>query len=302
MGNLQPLSPDLNNECRAFAKALRSLFAGLRPAVSMRRYSARRHLSPGALSRYLSGQRIPPWQFVQDLLTDVGADRGSVATPDTIELLRCLHSAAQKTSASVGHALQQLQFQLAEADRLSRRSAAHSDVLGEALLDKNHRIADLELRLNQLENDWAHERARADGIALYTGDREDLLREKRALEEEVARLTAELGEARRRQFTAETRCELLERQLLVAEQQAGEDMLRIEPPAPATGPACRPRALVVDDQPANLVAFEAVLAAAYKFENVNSPGKCLVVRGTAENAGVVQSTCGDFADQWWKVY
>ncbi|MGW7586618.1 response regulator [Kitasatospora sp. NPDC054768] len=262
MGNLQPLNPDLNNECRAFAEALRSLFAGLRPTVSMRRYSARRHLSPGALSRYLSGQRIPPWQFVQDLLTDVGADRGSVATPDTIELLRSLHSTAQKTNASVSHALQQLQFQLAEADRLSRRSAAHSDVLGEALLDKNHRIADLELRLNQLENDWAHERARADEIVVYSGDREGLLREKKALEEEIARLKAELGEARRRQLTAEARCELLERQLIVAEQQAGEDLLRIEPPAPASGPVCRPRVLVVDDQPANLVAFEAVLAAA----------------------------------------
>ncbi|MFF2073747.1 response regulator [Kitasatospora sp. NPDC058162] len=268
MGNLQPLSPDLNEECRAFAEALRSLFAGLWPAVSVRRYSSRRHLSPGALSRYLSGQRIPSWQFVQDLLTDVGADRGSVATPETIELLRSLHTAAQETSASVGHAVQQLQFQLAEADRLSRRSAAHSDVLGDALLDKNHRIADLELRLNQLESDWARERARADEIALYSGDHADLLLEKQHLEKEVARLENELGEALRRQLAAEARCELLERQLVVAEQQAGEDPLGIEAPAPAPTPTGtgtgtgRPRVLVVDDQPANLVALEAVLAAA----------------------------------------
>ncbi|MER7671684.1 response regulator [Kitasatospora sp. NPDC096128] len=263
MGNLQPLSPDLNEECRAFAEALRSLFAGLWPAVSVRRYSSRRHLSPGALSRYLSGQRIPSWQFVQDLLTDVGADRGSVATPETIELLRSLHTAAQETSASVGHAVQQLQFQLAEADRLSRRSAAHSDVLGDALLDKNHRIADLELRLNQLESDWARERARADEIALYSGDHADLLLEKQHLEKEVARLENELGEALRRQLAAEARCELLERQLIVAEQQAGEDPLGIEAPAPAAPTVTgRPRVLVVDDQPANLVALEAVLAAA----------------------------------------
>ncbi|MFD5466569.1 response regulator [Kitasatospora sp. NPDC127059] len=264
MGSLQPLNADLNKECRAFAEALRSLFAGLRPTVSVRRYSSRRHLSPGALSRYLSGQRIPSWQFVQDLLTDVGADRGNVATPETVELLRCLHAAAQQTSASVGHAVQQLQSQLAEADRLSRRSAAHSDVLGDALLDKNHRIADLELRLNQLETDWARERARADELARYGGDRADLLLEKQALETDVARLETELAEALRRQLAAEARCELLERQLIVAEQQAGEDPLRIEAPAPATTPAAtgRPRVLVVDDQPANLVALEAVLAAA----------------------------------------
>ncbi|MFD7450189.1 response regulator [Kitasatospora sp. NPDC059827] len=269
MGNLQPLSPDLNEECRAFAEALRSLFAGLWPTVSVRRYSSRRHLSPGALSRYLSGQRIPSWQFVQDLLTDVGADRGTVATLETVELLRSLHAAALRTSASVGHAVQQLQFQLAEADRLSRRSAAHSDVLGDALLDKNHRIADLELRLNQLESDWARERARADEIAVYADDRADLLLEKQDLEKEVARLEAELGEALRRRLAAEARCELLERQLIAAEQQAGEEPLRIEAAATAdtadtavptaTG---RPRVLVVDDQPSNLVALEAVLAAA----------------------------------------
>ncbi|MFF7459137.1 response regulator [Kitasatospora sp. NPDC008115] len=255
------MNPDLNEECRAFAEALRSLFAGLRPAVSMRRYSARRHLSPGALSRYLSGQRIPPWQFVQDLLTDVGADRGSVATMETIELLRSLHAAAQRTSASVYHAVQQLQFQLAEADRLSRRSAAHSDVLGEALLDKNHRIADLELRLNQLEIDWARERARADEVTIYAGNRDDLLLERQALKKEVTRLEGELAEALRRQLAAEARCELLERQLVAAEQQAGEDPPRLEPPIPAGTPASRPRVLIVDDQPANLVALEAVLAA-----------------------------------------
>ncbi|MFB6889817.1 response regulator [Kitasatospora sp. NPDC056327] len=257
-GSLNALSPDLNAECRAFAESLRSLFAGLRPAVSMRRYGARRHLSPGALSRYLSGQRIPPWQFVQDLLTDVGADRGSVATPGTIELLRSLHAAAQRTSASVSHAVQQLEFQLAEADRLSRRSAAHSDVLGEALLDKNHRIADLELRLSQLESDWARERARADEITLYAGDRDGLLLERQALEKEVARLEGELAAALRRQLSAEARCELLERQLVVTEQQAGE-----EPPGIAAGAdtaaTARPRVLVVDDEPANLVAFDAAL-------------------------------------------
>ncbi|MET9182734.1 response regulator [Kitasatospora aureofaciens] len=105
-------------------------------------------------------------------------------------------------------------------------------------------------------------RARADEIALYSGDREELLLEKQALEKEVARLEAELGEALRRQLEAESRCELLERQLIVAEQQAGADPLRIEPPLPAPTATSRPRVLIVDDQPANLVALEAVLAAA----------------------------------------
>lgn len=44
--------------------------------VSARRYATRRFVNPGTLSRYLAGSRVPPWKFVQDLLTDVAEERG----------------------------------------------------------------------------------------------------------------------------------------------------------------------------------------------------------------------------------
>ncbi|CAM5719325.1 Response regulatory domain-containing protein OS=Streptomyces antimycoticus OX=68175 GN=SANT12839_049540 PE=4 SV=1 [Streptomyces antimycoticus] len=57
----------------------------------------RRHRDPSTISRFLSGTRIPPWEFVFDLLTDLAARRG-VASTAAIKLVRELHRAAVRTS------------------------------------------------------------------------------------------------------------------------------------------------------------------------------------------------------------
>ncbi len=261
-GELRPLGEGLTEECRAFAESLRGLFEGL--GVSVRRYAARRYRDAGTISRYLSGTRVPPWEFVLDLLADLGEARGVPVTPAAVELVRKLHRSAVGTTASPAHAVEVLEHQLADADREARRSTVQGDVLGEALLDRQHRIADLELRLSQLEADWAAERARADELASAVPDHQELLRERDALSEDVRRLTAEIGEVRHRAALAEERCQLLERQLATAEAQ---------PPAPgprrgpaqddperdaAAGP--RPKILVVDDQHHNLLAMTAALS------------------------------------------
>lgn len=68
MGELQPLSGEVTPEALALAKALRELLSAL--DVSSRRYSVRRHYNPGTVSRYLSGRRLPSWDFVFNLLQD----------------------------------------------------------------------------------------------------------------------------------------------------------------------------------------------------------------------------------------
>ncbi|MFI5756416.1 PleD family two-component system response regulator [Streptomyces sp. NPDC051569] len=262
MGELRPLALHLNYQSRALAEAMRELFDGLE--VSVRRYAARRRRDPGTLSRYLSGTRIPPWEVVMDLLTDLAEHRGTAATPEAIELVRELHNAAVQTSASPKHAVELLELQLADADRVARRSTAHGDVLGEALLDRKYRIADLEVRLNQLEAEWSAERARADALAAASPDRDGLLYERDALQQEVFRLSAELTDTRRRRAQAEERCELLERQLETieaAQQSAGPHALTpIPDPVTASSARIMPRVLIVDDQPDNLLAMTAVLA------------------------------------------
>ncbi|GHH76944.1 hypothetical protein GCM10018793_24030 [Streptomyces sulfonofaciens] len=253
MGELRPLGQDLTPQSRALATALRELFEGL--GVSVRRYAARRVRDAGTFSRYLNGSRVPPWEVVMDLFTDVAEHRGVAATPDALELVRKLHRAAVETGASPKHAVEILEQQLAEADRLSRRSTARGDALGDALLDRKHRIADLEVRLSQLEAEWSAERERADRLAAANPDVCELLRERDTLRDEVARLCAELHAARRLCTEAEARCALLERQLEAVEGAQQSSTTLSTAPLPAL-----PKVLIVDDQPDNLLAMTAVLA------------------------------------------
>ncbi|MBH5336319.1 response regulator [Streptomyces pactum] len=272
MGELRPLADGLTAEGREFATALREIFTGL--GVSVRRYAARRYRDAGTISRYLSGTRVPPWEFVFDLLTDLAEVRGSAVTPGTVELLRDLHRAAVQTGSSAGHAVEVLQHQLADADREARTSSVQEDALGEALLDRRHRIADLEVRLSQLEAAWAAERARAERLEQAFPDLPGLMRERDTLQREVCRLTDELEEVRRRGMLAEDRCQLLERQLAAVEgQHVGGPPATGGPYVPAQGPpggdgvtayapvvGPPPKILLVDDQVDNLLAIQAVLA------------------------------------------
>ncbi|WP_335981031.1 response regulator [Streptomyces sp. CA2R106] len=264
MGELRPLAEELDDDCRAFAQALRTLFAGL--GVSVRRYAARRYRDAGTVSRYLGGTRVPPWEFVVELFADLAADHGAPATPLTLERVRELHRLAVQGGVPPADGVQVLQQQLADADREARRATAQEDVLGDALLDRQHRIADLEVRFSLLESQWLAERTSTQLPPDGSGSVDDLLAERRRLESQVRTLETELEETRLRVMLAESRCDVLERQLAIAEgplpalgtiEQAPAAVLA--PPAEAMlrNPA---RILIVDDKQPNLLALEAVLA------------------------------------------
>ncbi|MEU3599188.1 response regulator [Streptomyces sp. NPDC006798] len=259
MTELKALGPGLTPQARALAQELRGLFRAL--GVSVRRYAARRLRDPGTLSRYLNGTRVPPWEVVMDLFTDLAEHRGTAVTPQTVELVRRLHREALATSApSPGQAVEVLERQLADADRISRRSTVRGDVLGEALLDRQHQIADLEVRISELEADRSAERERADRLAEAAPDVSDLLRERDTLQAQVGRLAEELAATRLQRDRAEQRCGLLERQLEAMEKVQRGDGL--PPLVPTAGPVARslPKVLIVDDQKDNLMAMKAVLS------------------------------------------
>ncbi|WP_330436180.1 response regulator [Streptomyces sp. NBC_00825] len=250
MGELRPLGDDLTDASRALAQALRELFEGM--DVSVRRYAARHQRDPGTFSRYLNGTRLPPWQVITDLFTDLAEHRGAAVTTDAIEFVRGLYGSAVDAGSSPKHAVEILEQQLADADWASRRSSVRGDVLGDALLDRTHRIADLEVRLSQLEADRIAERKRADELATAHPDVSGLLQERNALQLDVQRLSAELREAQALRVAAEDRCDLLERQLDAVEKSTVS--------LPAATSQDLPKILVVDDQPSNLLAMTAVLA------------------------------------------
>lgn len=251
MGELRPLGDDLSDASRALAQALRELFEGLE--VSVRRYAMRRQRDPGTISRYLNGTRLPPWKVINDLFADVAEHRGTAVTIEAIEFVRELYGSAVDESSSPRNATEILEQQLADADRVSRRSSVRGDVLGDALLDRKQRIADLQTRLNQLEAERNEERRRADALAAAHPDVSGLIAERDELQQEVRRLGADLRQAQEQRAAAEGRCDLLERQLdAVAVQEVA-----VKPPEAPQG---MPRILIVDDQPDNLLAMTAVLS------------------------------------------
>ncbi|NEA46904.1 response regulator [Streptomyces sp. SID10815] len=191
--------------------------------------------------------------MISDLFADVAEYRGTAVTTEAIELVRGLYGTAVDAASSPKHAVEILEQQLADADRVSRRSSVRGDVLGDALLDRTQRIADLETRLNQLKADRIAAQRRADELASAHPEVSDLIAERNELQQEVERLGADLREAQAQRAAAEGRCDLLERQLAAVEQATTAAGL------PAV-PQSMPKILVVDDQPDNLLAMTAVLA------------------------------------------
>ncbi|MEW2809862.1 chromosomal replication initiator protein DnaA [Streptomyces massasporeus] len=228
MGALVPLGGDLPGESRALAEALRRLFDGL--GLSVRRYATRRHRDAGSVSRFLNGTRIPPWEFVNDLISDVTEHQGQPPTQEAMELLRALYRSALAESGSAFSRVQLLEDQLADADRRSVESVAVVRALERALADAQHRSADLELQIRQLHSRQDERTAQADkSLRLYEDQVTALLRERQNLLREVEALGEQLLDAHDRRAQAERRCEELERQLVVAEELWTEESGEEEP-------------------------------------------------------------------------
>ncbi|MFJ9854638.1 hypothetical protein [Streptomyces sp. NPDC101150] len=135
---------------------------------------------------------------------------------------------ALAAGGSPAHRVQLLEAQLADADRSARRSVVRERAIEDALLDAQHRVADLELQLRQLESAEVLDRF---GASLVPGAYEDpldsldaLRKERDELRYQVADLSEELKDAHARRIRAERRCNELERQLVMAEQGARADV------------------------------------------------------------------------------
>ncbi|MGR6998717.1 hypothetical protein ACU686_12360 [Yinghuangia aomiensis] len=61
-------------------------------------------------------KRVPPWQFVVDLLDDVTACRGHLVPPADVARLLRLHRAAVRSGSAAARPVKVLELQLAEAD------------------------------------------------------------------------------------------------------------------------------------------------------------------------------------------
>ncbi|MBP2404602.1 helix-turn-helix transcriptional regulator [Streptomyces syringium] len=114
---LNPIG-EVPHEQRLLAQALRELFDKL--GVSLRRFAARHHVNPSTLSRYLSGSRIPPRDFLRVLVREASLCRGQEPAPEALRRLQALHLAALRARPT-------LPAPLPEADRLDELRQALDD-------------------------------------------------------------------------------------------------------------------------------------------------------------------------------
>ncbi|MFE4662176.1 hypothetical protein ACFRFJ_36490 [Streptomyces hydrogenans] len=205
---LRPLNGDLPPEARDLADSLRVLFGGLE--ISVRRYAARRNRDAGAVSRYLNGSRLPPWDFILELARDVAVHRGESVRREALDFLRNQYQAATQVQGNSASALKLVQHQLVEADRKAQQSATQVKALARVLHDTETVLADVELQLRQLQTSEALLDLKVNSLL---EERDDLLAEKGRLQDEIDSLKAELGRAKARVAEFEEECSLLERRL-----------------------------------------------------------------------------------------
>ncbi|PWS47075.1 hypothetical protein DKT74_05805 [Streptomyces sp. ZEA17I] len=207
---LAALKEGLAPEKRALAEDLRALFGAL--DVSVRRYAVRRHLDASSVTRYLSGERVPPWEFVAGLISDV-REVSAPLTPAAEAALHETHRAALKTNRRSSE-MQTLQDELAVADEETRRIKARQRALEEAIVDRERTLQESVSRCRRLEVQIDEEQSahRAD-IALWEGEYEQIRRECHDLSQEVLFLQEALAVARAELIAAEGQCHQLEADL-----------------------------------------------------------------------------------------
>ena len=223
MGELQPLRDDLPESARALAEELRTLFRGL--GISLNRYACRIHRDPGSVSRYFSGERVPGWGFVHDLLAE--STRHSRQVPPTravVEHLRRMHRAALQAGGSPTHRIQLLQDRLADADREAELALARERELEEALRAAQYRIAHLTVRERELQVADVEQREAYDAaLEVHQQQIDDLCEIQAQLLAQIEQLHEQLRTAQRRRIDAERRCAELEQQLETARSEDAPD-------------------------------------------------------------------------------
>jgi transcriptional regulator with XRE-family HTH domain len=195
-------------EVRIFAETLRILFGAT--GMSLNRLAALLHCDAGTVSRYLSGKRIPPPDFIDALCKAVYDVRGSLVTEQVHDLVHGQFLVALRAHDPARYEVQRLTDLLqlaAEEKQLHETTVA---ALEEAIASRNDRIYKLELQGRQLRSAWA----RAEGLLEEEkGRRERLEQVMEGLHAEVRALKAQLVSAQRRAAAAEERCRELETRL-----------------------------------------------------------------------------------------
>ncbi|MFJ5078609.1 helix-turn-helix domain-containing protein [Streptomyces sp. NPDC088553] len=190
-------------EVAALGTVLTELFRRL--GVTQTQYAHRVHLDKSAVSRYLSGRRLAPQEFVDRLVSEVEEHLGAPLRAEAKEALRSRRLEALRVCNPDEFQLESLRGELARSRRDTRRAERNIEALQTLLEVKEGEVRRLADDLTRLRLDWGAERA--DPAPTY-----DLLRE-------IARLRQDLEDAEHLRAEAERHGEELRDQVLRLEEE-----------------------------------------------------------------------------------
>ncbi|MFH8628090.1 helix-turn-helix domain-containing protein [Streptomyces vietnamensis] len=191
-------------EVAALGNVLKELFTRL--GISQNQYAYRVHLDKSAVSRYLSGRRVAPQDFIDRLVQEIEDHLGAPLQLEAKEALRGRRLEALRVCSPDEFRLEGLRDELARSRRDTERAHRNIEALN-ALLDKKEAEArDVADDLTRLRLDWGAERS-----ALARA-REDLLRQ-------VARLRQDLQDAEALRAEAERQTRELRDHVLDLEEE-----------------------------------------------------------------------------------
>lgn len=222
---------DMEPEVAALVGFLNQLFGLLQ--TSQARYAARCHRDKGTVSRWLSGRRIPPQDFVDNLLLHVSELHGQTVTAQVQEQANRLRMEALRARNASAYEVEVLRQQLRVAEEELSRAKVHERVLVEAVAQREKDAARAEQRLRELEGQWLSDRGRGSAITPSGPAADDGSTAQERVEElqrEIAALWAQLERARQAKRLAEEECLRMEARLLAAEERAEQADTQVDQP------------------------------------------------------------------------
>jgi transcriptional regulator with XRE-family HTH domain len=241
--NLSPIPEGACSEVREFTETVRALFAALE--MSLTRFSVHMHCDKGTVSRYLSGERIPPQDFLDRLFKSIYDARGALITPEVQSLIHEQYLVALRAHNPARYQVQKLSDQLAVAMLEKQQSELTIFALQDAIVKKQEKIYALEMDKRAIQDAWAAERQESDeAIEGELSLRHRLEQTIRNLRHDVQKLNERLRSTQLRARAAEERCQQLEAQVdqqLEAQIHSADASTMDEQPTVNT-PRRRPRA------------------------------------------------------------
>ncbi|MEU5002094.1 hypothetical protein [Streptomyces sp. NPDC021622] len=208
-------------EVAALGNQLTELFNTL--GITQRAYAVRISRSPSSVSRYFSGKKLAPLDFIDRLIREVGEHRNTPLRPAVQQHLRELRLAALKVTNPDEYRLESLRAELVASKRKASHLAHREEALHLLIDKKEGQLQELRSEIAHLRNDWGTEQLQvARSEAKWEAENTGLTSERDDLVTELSELREELNDALRLRERAERQSEDLAEKVRLLEEELAE--------------------------------------------------------------------------------